>query len=73
MTKAVFYLFGGPAFDVNATTADGKKHYNFKSIMNEYGAKDGNNRYSITHWVLAWLYAQGTSTKTLGLHVMQKI
>lgn len=32
MTKAVFYLFGGPAFDVNATTADGKKHYNFKSI-----------------------------------------
>ena len=66
MTKAVFYLFGGPAFDVNATTADGQKHYNFKSIMNEYGAKDGNNRYSITHWVLAWLYAQGTSTKNPG-------
>lgn len=73
MTKAVFYLFGGPAFDVNATTADGKKQYNFKSIMNEYGAKTGDNRYSITHWVLAWLYAQGTSEKTLELHVMQKI
>lgn len=73
MTKAVFYLFGGPAFDVNATTADGKKQYNFKSIMNEYGAKTGDNRYSITHWVLAWLYAQGTSEKALGLHVMQKI
>ena len=66
MTKAVFYLFGGPAFDVNATTADGKKQYNFKSIMNEYGAKTGDNRYSITHWVLAWLYAQGTSTKDPG-------
>ena len=66
MTKAVFYLFGGPAFDVNATTADGKKQYNFKSIMNEYGAKTGDNRYSITHWVLAWLYAQGTSTKNPG-------
>ena len=66
MTKAVFYLFGGPAFDVNATTADGKKQYNFKSIMNEYGAKTGDNRYSITHWVLAWLYAQGTSTKAPG-------
>ena len=66
MTKAVFYLFGGPAFDVNATTADGKKQYNFKSIMNEYGAKTGDNRYSITHWVLAWLYAQGTSEKGPG-------
>ena len=66
MTKAVFYLFGGPAFDVNATTADGKKQYNFKSIMNEYGAKTGDNRYSITHWVLAWLYAQGTSEKNPG-------
>ena len=66
MTKAVFYLFGGPAFDVNATTADGKKQYNFKSIMDEYGAKTGDNRYSITHWVLAWLYAQGTSEKNPG-------
>ncbi|MDO4322394.1 MAG: SpaA isopeptide-forming pilin-related protein [Lachnospiraceae bacterium] len=57
ITKALYYLYGGPAW---GKTVNG---VNLKTIMTDAGCSNDNNYYAMTHFVMAYFYLNGDELK----------
>lgn len=56
ITKALYYLYGGPAWGKNIGYSDGSQTVNLKNIMTEAGCTTKEHYYAITHFILSYLY-----------------
>lgn len=61
ITKALYYLYGGPAFEDNAQSLSGKT-VNFKDLIKSYGCSTGNEYYCTTHYVVSWIWNGGSGS-----------
>ena len=57
IAKALYYLYGGPAWGKNVNGV------NLKKIMTDAGCRSGNNYYAMTHYVVAYFYLGGDASK----------
>ena len=61
ITKALYYLYGGPAFEDNAQSLSGKT-VNFKDLIKSYGCSTGNEYYCTTHYIISWIWNGGSGS-----------
>ena len=58
MIKALYYLYGGPAWGKEIEYADGSGSVNLKALLNNNGADCTTNDeyYCVTHYILSYIY-----------------
>ncbi|WP_373216227.1 SpaA isopeptide-forming pilin-related protein [Ruminococcus sp. 5_1_39BFAA] len=61
MMKAMYYLYGGPAWNKSIEYADGSGSVNLKTVMTEAGCSSVSHYYTMTHYVLSYLYMNGSN------------
>ena len=58
LAKALYYLYGGPAWGDNVEQNDGTK-INLKKILESYGCSGQQEYYVAAHLILSYIYAKG--------------
>lgn len=59
MAKAMYYLYGGPAWGKSVQRLDGSGSVNLKSILAEAGCTSTGHYYTMTHYILSYIYMKG--------------
>ena len=58
MAKAMYYLYGGPAWGKTVQRLDGGS-VNLKTLLTEAGCTSTGHYYTMTHYILSYLYMKG--------------
>ena len=56
IAKALFYLYGGPAWGKTASYADGSGSINLKQMMDAAGCTGTEHYYCMSHYVVSYFY-----------------
>lgn len=69
VSKAMFYLYGGPMWNKTVTDKNGKD-VNMKTVLDQHkptapGHTDKRGYYALTHFILGYLYCNGPSNDNI--------
>ena len=59
MSKALFYLYGGPLWNKTVTDSSGKD-INFKNMLQDYDCDGAGDYFTMTHYIMSYIFDNDT-------------